>query len=199
MTTKPGRRPQPSAARGPSDAESPRHAVGQLAWTALWEQLAALERSLDDLRDVVDLPALRPRFTRALIVLRHHPGAAVRDVAAALGATHSATSQTLAVLRSLGLVDGELRPKPAWMQGGVRPDGTPESLYPRRREHYLTEAGAGAAERVEEALTARLSALAALFHEVGAPAFAARLDRALCGRTLTDRTWDALPRPETAA
>lgn len=73
-----------------------------------WEPLRALQDAMDS-----ELAALyrerglrvRPRLTKPVIKLAHHGPMTIRALAEAVGVTHSAASQTVAVLRSDGLVE----------------------------------------------------------------------------------------------
>ncbi|MGW6003475.1 MarR family winged helix-turn-helix transcriptional regulator [Oerskovia enterophila] len=76
-----------------------------------WDSLHALLRRLDDEIGTVytdrGVDGVRPRFVYPLIRLAHTGPLTIRELAASLGRTHSAMSQTVTAMRSEGLVQTE--------------------------------------------------------------------------------------------
>jgi DNA-binding MarR family transcriptional regulator len=76
-----------------------------------WDSLHALLRRLDDEIGTVytdrGVDGVRPRFVYPLIRLAHTGPLTIRELAASLGRTHSAMSQTVTAMRSEGLVRTE--------------------------------------------------------------------------------------------
>lgn len=74
-----------------------------------WDALHALLRRLDDEIATVytdrGVEGVRPRFVYPLIRLAHTGPLTIRDLAASLGRTHSAMSQTVTAMRREGLVE----------------------------------------------------------------------------------------------
>ena len=76
-----------------------------------WDSLHTLLRRLDDEIGTVytdrGVDGVRPRFVYPLIRLAHTGPLTIRELAASLGRTHSAMSQTVTAMRSEGLVQTE--------------------------------------------------------------------------------------------
>lgn len=74
-----------------------------------WDSLHALLRHLDDEIGTVytdrGVEGVRPRFVYPLIRLAHTGPLTIRELAASLGRTHSAMSQTVAAMRGEGFVE----------------------------------------------------------------------------------------------
>ncbi len=58
------------------------------------------------------LDDVRPRFAPAVLELRARGPLTIRDLAAAVGVTHSAMSQTVTAMRGAGLVESVPVPRP---------------------------------------------------------------------------------------
>jgi DNA-binding MarR family transcriptional regulator len=74
-------------------------------WAALRELLAAVEAEIEDVYKARGLPGMRSRYVYPLIRLAHTGPLTISQLAESLGHTHSATSQTLAGMRTEGLID----------------------------------------------------------------------------------------------
>ncbi len=66
--------------------------------------LAAMDADIERLYLERGIEGVRPRFAMPLIRLAHVGPLTIKDLAAALGKTHSAMSQTISLMRSEGLV-----------------------------------------------------------------------------------------------
>lgn len=94
-------------ATDPTPAESGRPAPGsELLGTHLRQLLDLLDGDLASLYPALGLDSgFRPRFTPVVRALAADGPASIRDLATALGVTHSAASQTVARMATQGLVD----------------------------------------------------------------------------------------------
>lgn len=141
----------------------------------LWSPVFALLRAMDDEIAAVyagwGLPDVRPRFAPAVLELRARGPRTIRDLAAAVGVTHSAMSQTVTAMRGAGLVES--------VPG---PDA-------RTRVVRLTDRGTEVSARVRAEWDATEAALAALEAEVDHPLTRAAADvaAALERRPFRDR------------
>src|SRR3954469_11889016 len=120
---------------------------------------------------------VRPRFSMALIKLRHRGPLTIKQLAALTGVTHSAMSQTVSALRAEGLVT---------TQAG--PDA-------RTRQVALTDKGVDVVPFLEAEWRATEEAVAELEAEVPYPLTAVVRDlrTALARRSFHDRIIGHLP------
>lgn len=148
----------------------------------LWSPVFALLRAMDDEIAAVyagwGLDDVRPRFAPAVLELRAHGPRTIRDLAAAVGVTHSAMSQTVTAMRGADLVES--------VPG---PDA-------RTRVVRLTGRGQEVSARVRAEWDATEAALAALEAEVEHPLTRAAADvaAALARRPFRERIAEHLPR-----
>jgi DNA-binding MarR family transcriptional regulator len=147
----------------------------------LWNPVFALLRAMDDEIAAVyagwGLDDVRPRFAPAVLELRARGPLTIRDLAAAVGVTHSAMSQTVTAMRGAGLVES--------VPG---PDA-------RTRVVRLTDRGVEVSARVRAEWDATEAALAALEAEVATPLTraAAEIEAALRRKPFRDRITENLP------
>ncbi|MGH1565615.1 MarR family winged helix-turn-helix transcriptional regulator [Mumia sp. DW29H23] len=144
-------------------------------------------RPLRDLQDAMDADlaalyrdrglAVRPRLTKPLIKLARGGPMTIRELADALGVTHSAASQTVAVLREDGLV------------------ASSAGRDARTRVVSLTERGHDLVPLLEAEWRATERAIAELDGEVpySLLAVVADFERALRRRSFKERVADLLP------
>jgi DNA-binding MarR family transcriptional regulator len=85
-----------------SDAEDP---TLRSALRPLRQLLLAMDDEIARLYAERGLAGVRPRFTMALIRLRHRGPMTVKELAEQIDVTHSAMSQTLTAMRAEGLVE----------------------------------------------------------------------------------------------
>ena len=125
------------------------------------------ERGMDD---------LRPRFAKPLIKIAHLGPLSIRELSEALDATHSATSQTVAAMRSAGYVR------------------TAPGADARTREVQLTEKAEALVPFLEQEWRATEAAVAELDAEVPYPMtrVVADLEQALARRCFADRIAERL-------
>ena len=151
------------------------------------DRLAPLRALVADLEDEIvqvyearGLHGLRPRYAYPLIRLAHTGPSTIRELAASLGHTHSAVSQTLAGMRREGLVTSE-----------PGPDA-------RTRRIALTERGRALVPFLEAEWRATAAAVAELDDECLPTSIGAAVDamRAALGRRgLADRITERLGEP----
>ena len=79
-------------------------------WRPLKELLDAMDADIAALYAERGVHGVRPRFSMALIKLRHRGPLTIKELAALTGVTHSAMSQTVSALRTEGLVTTEAGP-----------------------------------------------------------------------------------------
>lgn len=84
----------------PSSSDPTEH----LHWAGLRRLLATMDDDIARVYRERGLDDLRPRFTKPLIKLAHLGPLTIRALAEAIGGTHSATSQTVAAMRTAGYV-----------------------------------------------------------------------------------------------
>ena len=122
---------------------------------------------------------LRPRFTKPLIKLAHLGPMTIRALADAIGGTHSATSQTVAAMRSTGYIR------------------TAPGSDARTREVVLTEKAEALIPFLVDEWRATEAAVAELDAAVPYPMtqVVADLERALAERSFTDRVAAHLTAP----
>ncbi|HZA31877.1 MAG TPA: MarR family winged helix-turn-helix transcriptional regulator [Propionibacteriaceae bacterium] len=75
-------------------------------WRPLRLLLSAMDRDIAAFYDNAGIHGFRPRFSPALIQLARQGPMTIRALADAVDVTHSAMSQTVAAMRSAGLVSG---------------------------------------------------------------------------------------------
>lgn len=83
----------------------PKDLVDSSLWRPVWQLLGSLERDIADLYADAGLADFRPRFTGPLIKLARHGPMTIQQLADLAEVTHSAMSQTVAAMRSAGLVE----------------------------------------------------------------------------------------------
>ncbi len=157
-------------AEPPSEPPSPDPTV-HLHWAGLRELLAQMDDDIAHLYQDRGIEDLRPRFTKPLIKLARGGPMTIRALAEAIGGTHSATSQTVAAMRSAGYVRST------------------RGTDARTREVVLTEKAAALVPFLEEEWRATEAAVAELDAEVPYPMtqVVADLQRALAHRSFADR------------
>ena len=79
-------------------------------WRPLKELLDGMDADIARLYAERGVHGVRPRFSMALIKLRHRGPVTIKELAALTGVTHSAMSQTVSGLRAEGLVTTEPGP-----------------------------------------------------------------------------------------
>jgi DNA-binding MarR family transcriptional regulator len=79
-------------------------------WRPLKDLLDAMDADIAQLYAERGVHGVRPRFSMALIKLRHRGPLTIKELAALTGVTHSAMSQTVSALRTEGLVTTEAGP-----------------------------------------------------------------------------------------
>jgi DNA-binding MarR family transcriptional regulator len=120
-------------------------------WKPLKDLLDAMDGDIAQLYAERGVHGVRPRFSMALIKLRHRGPLTIKELAALTGVTHSAMSQTVSALRVEGLVT---------TQAG--PDA-------RTRQVALTDKGAAVVPFLEAEWRATEEAVAELDAEVPYP------------------------------
>jgi DNA-binding MarR family transcriptional regulator len=120
-------------------------------WKPLKDLLDAMDGDIARLYAERGVHGVRPRFSMALIKLRHRGPLTIKELAALTGVTHSAMSQTVTALRGEGLVT---------TQAG--PDA-------RTRQVTLTDKGAAVVPFLEAEWRATEEAVAELEAEVPYP------------------------------
>lgn len=142
-----------------------------------------MEEELASLYDERGITAVRPRFSIMLIRLAHEGPMTVGELADATGRTHSAASQTVAVMRRDGLVTSE------------------PGDDARTRRVVLTEAGRELVPWLEDEWRATEAAWEELEREVPYPLsqVVRDLDQALARRGFRDRVLQHLAGDEDHA
>src|SRR4051812_4922582 len=79
-------------------------------WKPLKDLLDAMDGDIAQLYAERGVHGVRPRFSMALIKLRHRGPLTIKELAALTGVTHSAMSQTVSALRAEGLVTTQAGP-----------------------------------------------------------------------------------------
>jgi DNA-binding MarR family transcriptional regulator len=145
-------------------------------WRPLKELLDAMDDDIARLYAERGVHGVRPRFSMALIKLRHRGPLTIKELAALTGVTHSAMSQTVSALRAEGLVTTH-----------AGPDA-------RTRQVALTEEGADVVPFLEGEWRATEEAVAELESEVPYPltAVVRDLHAALERRSFHDRIAERL-------
>ncbi len=170
------------AAPGPDPAARP--VVGALG-TLLRHVLDEMDGDIATILADLGTPGYRPRFSpviRALVLLGPVP---IRDVARAIGVTHSAVSQTVAQMASRGLVT--LTPGEDARQRVVHLTAKTRALLPKIEAEWA--ATASAAAELDAELPFPLAELV--------PAIAAALERRSFRQRILDSSW-AREHPEFA-
>ena len=145
-----------------------------------WDGLFALQRRMDaEIEDLYvrrGVAGVRSRFVRPLIRLAHDGPQTISTLAASLGQTHSATSQTVAAMRREGLVE------------------TAPGADRRSQVVALTQRSRDALPLMEAEWRATNAVVAALDDELGGAvtALIAALEEALDRRSMTERLDEAL-------
>jgi len=142
-----------------------------LHWAGLRGLLTRMDEDITRLYQDRGIEALRPRFAKPLIKLARCGPMTIRALAEAIDGTHSATSQTVAAMRSAGYVR------------------TTRGTDARTREVTLTEKAAALVPFLEQEWRATEAAVAELDAEVPYPMtqVVADLERALAHRSFADR------------
>ena len=73
-------------------------------WRPLRVLMAAMDRDIAALYDAAGIAGFRPRYSPALLELARRGPLTIRQLADAIEVTHSAMSQTVAAMRTAGLV-----------------------------------------------------------------------------------------------
>ncbi len=76
-------------------------------WDGLFGLLAAMDREIEQVYERSGATGMRSRFVLPIIRLAHEGPMTISELAASLGRTHSAISQTVAAMRREGLVASE--------------------------------------------------------------------------------------------
>lgn len=113
----------------------------ELLGTRLRHLLDLLDRDMRAVYADLGLAGFRPRFTAIVRVLATEPRS-IRDVAEAIGVTHSAASQTIAKMAADGLV--ETAPGSDARERVVRLTGRAEALLPTLDAEWAATAAAAA-------------------------------------------------------
>lgn len=74
-------------------------------WDALFALLRRLDADIEAFYERRGVPGMRSRFASPMIRLAHEGPLTIRALAASLGRTHSAVSQTVAAMREAGFVE----------------------------------------------------------------------------------------------
>lgn len=159
-----------------SSAADPTRAPGR--WDSLFALLKRMDDDIEQLYVRRGVEGVRSRFVRPMIRLRHDGPMTISALAASLGATHSATSQTVAAMKRAG-----------FLTSAPGEDGRTQvlSLTPRAVELVpLLESEWRATEAV----------VAALDDELGGAVtdLSAALGRALAARPMSQRLEEELGR-----
>ena len=142
-----------------------------LHWAGLRALLARMDEDIARVYRERGIDDLRPRFAKPLIKLAHCGPMTIRALAEAIDRTHSATSQTVAAMRTAGYVR------------------TAPGADARTREVVLTDKAVALVPFLEAEWRATEAAVAELDAEVPYPMtrVVADLERALASRSFTDR------------
>lgn len=160
-----------------SPADSRPDPTEQLHWAGLRALLAAMDGDIVRVYRERGLEDLRPRFTKPLIKLARLGPMSIRALAETTGGTHSATSQTVAAMRTAGYVR------------------TAAGADARTREVMLTEKAEALIPFLEQEWRATEAAVAELDAAVPYPMtqVVTDLERALSRRSFADRIAARLP------
>ncbi|QDY79087.1 MarR family winged helix-turn-helix transcriptional regulator [Streptomyces qinzhouensis] len=120
--------PPPSSPSSPSFSPSPSPAGPGLIGTRLRHLLEQLDGGVAAVYEDLGLPGFRPRWTPVALTVAAEGPMPIRDLARALGVTHSAASQTVAQMVKEDLVT--LAPGADARQRIVRLTARAESLLP---------------------------------------------------------------------
>lgn len=147
------------------------------AWRPLFALLRQVEEQISLIYAEREIVGIRPRYTPVLIRLHHYGPSTIRELAAMLDQTHSATSQTVAALRAEALVASE-----------PGPDA-------RTKVVTLTGRGREVVPFLEDEWRATEAAIAELETELPYPVarVVQDLQLALARRPFSDRVRDRLP------
>lgn len=150
-------------------------------WQSLHQLLADLDAEIERVYTERGIEGVRPRFASPLIRLAHTGPLTIRELAASLGRSHSAISQTVAAMRKEGLVTSE--PGPDARTRRVELTGRGRSLVPfLEAEWRATHASVAELDaEIPHALTAAV----------------AELRRALERRPMRERILSHLVEPES--
>ena len=149
-------------------------------WDALFALLQQMDAEIELLYERHGAEGVRSRFVRPLVRLAHEGPMTITALARSLGATHSATSQTVAALKKADLVTGGPGADARTQVLTLRPRG--QALVP------LLEAEWRATEAVVAQLDDELDG--------AVTRLAADLARALERRSMSERLDEELGRPQ---
>lgn len=153
-----------------------------LHWASLRALLEAMDADIAQVYRERGLEDLRPRFAKPLIRLARRGPMTIRALAEAIGGTHSATSQTVAAMRTAGYVRTE------------------RGTDARTREVVLTEKAEALIPFLEDEWRATEAAVAELDAAVPYPMtqVVADLERLLAERSFAERVSHQLCQPPRA-
>lgn len=140
-------------------------------WDPLFRVLRAIDSEIEQLYERRGKAQMRSRFALPLLRLAHGGPVSIKELAAGMGHTHSAVSQTVDAMRRAGLVE-------------TRPGSDA-----RIREVHLTDEGRALAPTVEREWLATEAAVAELDDSLSASlvTLAAELEEALASRGIRER------------